>query len=48
MAYEEKEAIETVNRLLAAGDPLGAAEQLKRLQKTLEGLPMPQEVENLK
>ncbi len=48
MADEEKEAIEIVNRLLTAGDPLGAAKQLKRLQKTVEGLPIPQEVVNLK
>ncbi len=44
MADEEKEAIEAVNRLLTAGDPLGAAKQLKRLQKTVKGLPIPQEV----
>ncbi len=44
MADEEKEAIEAVNRLLTAGDPLGAAKRLKRLQKTVECLPIPQEV----
>ncbi len=45
MADEEKEVIEAVNRLLTAGDPLGAVRQLKRLQKIVKGLPISQEVE---